>query len=200
MGRLVIIWGQGEIPNSYLYDAFGVQLETAENFQNSIRYTGQQYDELAEQYYLRARYYNPLLGRFMQEDVYQGNASLQRAGVTPASTDPLVATLFGTEANQHGNGVIYIIRGSDLDGINVSDGNVLRDLELEVSIEALPVEVYDRAYAMINVGQAQDVLKEMGFDVPSVISDIKELDFQLHNTPRLTSSDIKKFLDMIFGK
>jgi hypothetical protein len=84
--------------------------------------------------------------------------------------------------------------------LNVSDGNVLRDLELEVSIEALPVEVYDRAYAMINVGQAQDVLKEMGFDVPSVISDIKELDFQLHNTPRLTSSDIKKFLDMIFGK
>ena len=26
-----------------------------------------------EQYYLRARYYNPVLGRFMQEDVYQGD-------------------------------------------------------------------------------------------------------------------------------
>ena len=47
----------GEIPNSYQYDVFGVQLEAAENFQNCIRYMGQQYDELAEQYYLRARYY-----------------------------------------------------------------------------------------------------------------------------------------------
>ena len=35
--------------------------------------TGQQYDELTEQYYLRARYYNPVAGRFMQEDVYQGD-------------------------------------------------------------------------------------------------------------------------------
>ena len=63
----------GEIQNSYLYDAFGAEIETNEQFPNRIRYTGQQYDELTEQYYLRARYYNPILGRFMQEDVYQGD-------------------------------------------------------------------------------------------------------------------------------
>ena len=65
--------GQGEIQNSYQYDAFGVPLETTEQLNNRIRYTGQQYDELTEQYYLRARYYNPVAGRFMQEDVYQGD-------------------------------------------------------------------------------------------------------------------------------
>ena len=48
-------------------------LETTEQLNNRIRYTGQQYDELTEQYYLRARYYNPVAGRFMQEDVYQGD-------------------------------------------------------------------------------------------------------------------------------
>ena len=63
----------GEIQNSYLYDAFGAEIETNEQFPNRIRYTGQQYDEFSEQYYLRARYYNPILGRFMQEDVYQGD-------------------------------------------------------------------------------------------------------------------------------
>ena len=26
-----------------------------------------------EQYYLRARYYNPMIGRFMQEDTYRGD-------------------------------------------------------------------------------------------------------------------------------
>lgn len=64
---------QGEIKNSYQYDAFGAEIEASEQSPNRIRYTGQQYDGLTGQYYLRARYYNPILGRFMQEDVYQGD-------------------------------------------------------------------------------------------------------------------------------
>ena len=63
----------GEIKNQYQYDAFGNGLEAVEELPNRIRYTGQQYDQQTEQYYLRARYYNPIVGRFMQEDVYQGD-------------------------------------------------------------------------------------------------------------------------------
>ena len=73
LSMALITGGEGEVQNSYQYDAFGVQLEAKEQFPNRIRYTGQQYDGLTEQYYLRARYYNPVLGRFMQEDVYQGD-------------------------------------------------------------------------------------------------------------------------------
>ena len=65
--------GHRNVQNSYQYDAFGMSLGTTEKLNNRIRYTGQQYDELTEQYYLRARYYNPVAGRFMQEDVYQGD-------------------------------------------------------------------------------------------------------------------------------
>ncbi len=36
-------------------------------------YTGQQYDRETGQYYLRARYYNPVVGRFLQEDTYHGD-------------------------------------------------------------------------------------------------------------------------------
>ena len=61
------------IRNHYQYDAFGAGLEATEALPNRIRYTGQQYDEQTGQYYLRTRYYNPVLGRFMQEDVYQGD-------------------------------------------------------------------------------------------------------------------------------
>ena len=64
---------KGEIKNQYQYDAFGNGLEAIEELPNRIRYTGQQYDQQTEQYYLRARYYNPIVGRFMQEDVYQGD-------------------------------------------------------------------------------------------------------------------------------
>ena len=61
------------VQNSYQYDAFGMSLGTTEKLNNRIRYTGQQYDDVTGQYYLRARYYNPVAGRFMQEDVYQGD-------------------------------------------------------------------------------------------------------------------------------
>ena len=62
-----------KLRNHYQYDAFGAGLEAVEALPNRIRYTGQQYDEQTGQYYLRARYYNPILGRFMQEDVYHGD-------------------------------------------------------------------------------------------------------------------------------
>ena len=73
LSKAFITGGHGEIQNSYQYDAFGVQLEATEFLNNRIRYADQQYDDLTEQYYLRARYYNPVLGRFMQEDAYLGD-------------------------------------------------------------------------------------------------------------------------------
>ncbi len=73
LGTALITDETGTIKNQYRYDAFGAGLEVSEELPNRIRYTGQQYDEVTEQYYLRARYYNPILGRFLQEDVYQGD-------------------------------------------------------------------------------------------------------------------------------
>lgn len=63
----------GEIENRYEYDAFGVLKNSREELPNRILYTGQQYDQTSGQYYLRARFYNPVLGRFVQEDVYRGD-------------------------------------------------------------------------------------------------------------------------------
>ena len=40
---------------------------------NRFRYTGEQYDPVTGQYYLRARYYNPVIARFTQEDTYYGD-------------------------------------------------------------------------------------------------------------------------------
>lgn len=64
---------KGGTENLYGYDAFGNLLEKREGVENRILYTGQQYDQETEQYYLRARYYNPVIGRFMQEDTYRGD-------------------------------------------------------------------------------------------------------------------------------
>ena len=40
---------------------------------NRFKYTGQQLDPITQQYYLRARFYNPVIARFTQEDTYRGD-------------------------------------------------------------------------------------------------------------------------------
>ncbi|WP_315069728.1 RHS repeat-associated core domain-containing protein [uncultured Clostridium sp.] len=62
-----------KVKNEYYYDAFGNVLEAQEQIYNRITYTGQQFDGITGQYYLRARFYNPVIGRFTQEDVYRGD-------------------------------------------------------------------------------------------------------------------------------
>jgi len=59
-----------EILNHYEYDAWGNLTSCEEKVQNRFRFNGQQYDPISQQYYLRARYYNPVIGRFTQEDTY----------------------------------------------------------------------------------------------------------------------------------
>ncbi|SDP16391.1 RHS repeat-associated core domain-containing protein [Clostridium gasigenes] len=61
------------IKNEYSYDDFGNVLDSREDVHNRITYTGQQFDGITQQYYLRARFYNPVIGRFTQEDVYRGD-------------------------------------------------------------------------------------------------------------------------------
>ena len=64
---------QSRVLNHYEYDAFGNTIRCEEQVHNRFRYTGEQYDPLTGQYYLRARYYNPVIARFTQEDTYYGD-------------------------------------------------------------------------------------------------------------------------------
>ena len=61
------------IRNYYCYDAFGESIISHEDIHNRFRFNGEQYDPVTSQYYLRARFYNPVIGRFTQEDTYYGD-------------------------------------------------------------------------------------------------------------------------------
>ncbi|MDQ4682039.1 RHS repeat-associated core domain-containing protein, partial [Stenotrophomonas maltophilia group sp. RNC7] len=67
-----IVTEAGDIENQYDYDIFGNPILTVEAYSNAIRYAGEFYDEETGLYYLRARYYNPYIGRFISEDSYWG--------------------------------------------------------------------------------------------------------------------------------
>ena len=64
---------EGNILNRYEYDAWGNLTAEEEQVPNRFKYTEEQFDPITQQYYLRARFYNPALARFMQEDTYRGD-------------------------------------------------------------------------------------------------------------------------------
>ena len=68
-----IVDEQGNVQNRYAYDAWGKIEVKEEAVPNRFTYYGQQIDPITQQYYLRARFYNPVIGRFTQEDTYRGD-------------------------------------------------------------------------------------------------------------------------------
>lgn len=64
---------EGSVLNRYEYDAFGDCTYKEETVANRFGFAGEQFDPVAGMYYLRARFYNPVIGRFIQEDTYYGD-------------------------------------------------------------------------------------------------------------------------------
>ena len=62
----------GAVTKSYTYDAFGVEQNIDDSDTNAFRYCGEYFDAETGTVYLRARYYDPSIGRFISRDSYAG--------------------------------------------------------------------------------------------------------------------------------
>ena len=58
----------GNIVNTYEYDAWGKLTAETEAVANNVKYSGEYYDEETGLIYLRNRYYDPSARRFTSED------------------------------------------------------------------------------------------------------------------------------------
>ena len=63
----------GAVTDTYEYDAFGNEIAPTGSTPNAYLYRGERYDSDLGLYYLRARWYNPVTGRFMTRDPYEGS-------------------------------------------------------------------------------------------------------------------------------
>lgn len=88
----------GNVTKTYEYDSFGNEVKPEKKDENPYRYCGEYYDKETEEVYLRARYYEPGVGRFITRDTYTGE-----------SDEPLSLHLYTYCAN---DGVNYV----DCDG------------------------------------------------------------------------------------
>ena len=66
--------GSGVVTDTYDYSAYGDLIDSSGATENSYRFTGEQWDANLGNYYLRARYYDPRIGRFTQMDAWMGNS------------------------------------------------------------------------------------------------------------------------------
>ena len=63
----------GNVSKTYEYDSFGNEVNPDKKDDNPFRYCGEYYDKETDTIYLRARYYQPYLGRFLTRDTYTGD-------------------------------------------------------------------------------------------------------------------------------
>ncbi len=72
-----LVNNSGVVSDCFSYDVYGVMLGGNPTRSNpavtSMLYAGEQWDTSAQMYYLRARYYDPLNGRFNQTDTFAGS-------------------------------------------------------------------------------------------------------------------------------
>jgi len=70
----LVIDDQSAVKNTYTYEPFGEMFTTecTETIENPFKFTGQYFDSEIEEYYLRARQYNPHLARFTSREPVAG--------------------------------------------------------------------------------------------------------------------------------
>ena len=137
----------GAITKSYKYDAFGVEQNVDDADDNAFRYCGEYFDAETGTIYLRARYYDPAIGRFISRD-----------SVTGENTDPLSLNLYtychnnpiiGTDPSGH---ALHLLIGAAV-GALISGGITLVSEIKEKGIKGLDMDTVKNV-AISSVGGA----------------------------------------------
>lgn len=124
---------------------------------------------------------------------FPGNQCLQRARLTPASSDPLVAVLFGIECSRWGPAVLLLADAADL-ALQIATGNVLSELEQEVVVTVSPTE-FSQRYALhqVPIESARFALHKIGYELPIAISSREALNEEIKVWRRLSMAEIARF-------
>ena len=99
----------GNVTKTYEYDSFGNEVKPEKKDENPYRYCGEYYDKETEEVYLRARYYETGVGRFITRDTYTGE-----------SDEPLSLHLYTYCAN---DGVNMVDPSGHMYGYSYKDSN-----------------------------------------------------------------------------
>ncbi len=123
---------------------------------------------------------------------YPGSPSMIRSGIVPTSENPAVSTVYALESNNFGNGVVYIASETELSGLVKVEGNVLKDIDVEIGIETTAKDFANRAGLKITAEQSRTILKEMGINIPAWVPKDK-MNQILKDLPKMTDKQIQEY-------
>jgi RHS repeat-associated protein len=123
---------------------------------------------------------------------FEGSAAVQKAGYTPTSVDPAIATVFATLAKNYGKGELQIALTENLQGVGY-DGNVMASVEREIALNMKPAEFATKISLKISADQARQILSEMGIKIPTKINSLGEVTEIIKTTPKMTQGQIDEF-------
>src|SRR4051794_31766129 len=109
---------------------------------------------------------------------WPGNPCLQRERLTPTTTDPLIATLFGVECRRWGRAIVLVVDRERIERL-LGTENVLADIEQEVVIRLSPSEFAEYASHEVPIEQAWQWLREIGYELPIRIDSRRALNDEL---------------------
>jgi RHS repeat-associated protein len=92
----------GTVTKDYTFDAFGVEATPDNTDINPFRYAGEYTDKETGSIYLRARYYDPTIGRFMSPDSHWNQANMVYGDNLSGNSAPSITSIL-----QSGNLYVY---------------------------------------------------------------------------------------------
>ena len=119
----------------------------------------------------------------------------QGLGVTPTSTDPIVATLFACRYRMMGSAVVLLALKSEF--IELLDGPNLTSFyyECAVNLELPPDKFEMRCQHSISIDDSLAILEKLGYRLPSKLPDLSALT----QSPRMLADDIERCLQRARG-
>ena len=176
--------GSGTSMSAYLYDEWGSlisgKVHTNGFYSDNYLYNAEAMDITTELYYLRARYYDPSQGRFMQQDtflgyietpisqnlyIYCGNSPLNY--IDPSGHDFSIPDMLGI-MNSSMDDIQTAIDTGELDPKEVSD--LISDFSVLLPFIADTVEWEDLFNAVNNIS-GSDIVQNL---VHGIITDVAE--------------------------
>ena len=113
----------GALAQTYTFDSFGKQIASSGSLTNPFQYTSREFDNEANLYFYRARYYDPNAGRFLREDPigWQGGANfyayagnnpvlwIDPYGLAPLSYDQIMKLVAANNKSLRSNELIICV-------------------------------------------------------------------------------------------
>lgn len=171
--------------NKYTYDLWGNPLTTSETVENPFLYSGEYWDKSTSLQYLRARWYDPSVGRFINEDTYEGDTTnpLSLNLYTYVENNPLTnSDPTGHYCESTVDGVFYSHSG-DCKGTKNGD--------VQTNVHHVDDDIYNESKSAGNsnsgktvVQLEQEATEEKAYQQQKQEATQKKVDDLYNNTPR----------------